>query len=79
MAEGEHRRWPVGADEPIVFMVDVTATGHSTSESTGSARSHRFILNNRECMTVPYQACQLSVCSLTRLVNLYDCHAAQGR
>jgi hypothetical protein len=46
VAEGEHGRWPVGADEPIVFVVDVTTAGHSTSESTGSARSHRFVLNN---------------------------------
>jgi hypothetical protein len=61
MAYGGHGRWPVGADEPIVFMVDVTATGHSTSESTGSARSHRFLHNNREGVTIPYLAHQLSV------------------
>jgi hypothetical protein len=29
----------------MVFMVDVTAAGHSTSESTDGARSHRFLLN----------------------------------
>ena len=60
-AEGGRGRWPFDADELIVFMVDVATVGHSTSESTNSARSHRFILNNRECATIPYPACQLSV------------------
>jgi hypothetical protein len=61
VAYGGHGRWPVSADEPVVFIVDVTAMGHSTSESTSSARNHRFLLNNRECVTVPYQAHQLLV------------------
>ena len=61
MDDGGRGRWPISADEPIVFTVDVTATGHSTSESTGGARSHDFLLNNRECATVPYMARQLSV------------------
>jgi hypothetical protein len=60
-ADGAHGRWPVGVDEPIVFMLDVTIVGHSTSESTGGARSHRFLLNNRECVTALYLAHQLSV------------------
>ena len=55
-AEGVRGHWPFGANEPIVFMVDVTAMGHSTSESTDSVRSHR-----RECATVPYLARQLSM------------------
>jgi hypothetical protein len=45
MADGGHERWPIGADEPVVFMVDVTIVGHSTSESAGDARSHCFHLN----------------------------------
>ena len=61
MADGGRGCWPIRADEPIVFMVDVTTMGHSTGEFTGSARSHRFLLNSRECATVPYLARQLSV------------------
>ena len=53
--------WPFDADELIVFVVDVAAVGHSTSEFTGSARSHHFLLNKRECATIPYLARQLSV------------------
>jgi hypothetical protein len=41
--------------------MDVTAVDHSTSESTSGAKSHHFLLNNRECAIVPYMACQLSV------------------
>ena len=59
--EGRHGRWPFEADELIVFMVDVAAVGHSASESTDGARSHRFLLNNGECATIPYLARQLSV------------------
>ena len=61
VAAGGCGRWPFGADEPIVFMVNVIAAGHSSSESTCGARSHRFLLNNRECATVPYLAHQLTV------------------
>jgi hypothetical protein len=52
---------PFGADELIVFAADVATMGRSTSESTGSARSHRFVLNKQECSTVPYLASQLLV------------------
>jgi hypothetical protein len=34
---------------------------HSTSEFTGIARSHRFLLNNQECVTIPYLAHKLLV------------------
>ena len=61
MAEDGHGRWPFDAGKSIVFMADVAAAGHSTSEFTDDARSHRFLLNNRECATIPYLACQLSV------------------
>ena len=61
MVDGERGCWPISTDEPIVFMVDVTIVGHSTSEFTCGARSHRFLLNNRECATVPYLARQLFV------------------
>ena len=61
MDEGGCGRWPFDADELMVFVVDVVVVGHSTSESTTGARSHRFLLNKRECMTIPYLACQLSV------------------
>ena len=60
-AEGGRGRWPFSTDELIVFVADVAAVGHSTSNSIGGARSHRFLLNNRECATVPYLARQLSV------------------
>jgi hypothetical protein len=61
VAYGGCGRWPIGADEPVVFTVDVAAACQSTNESIGGARSHRFLLNNRECATVPYLAHQLSV------------------
>ena len=61
MAEGRRGRWPFGADELVVFVVDVAAMSHSASESTGGARSHRFHLYNQECATVPYLARQLSL------------------
>ena len=61
VADGGRGRWPISTDEPIVFTVDVTTAGHSTSESIGGVRSHRFLLNNRECATVPYLARQLLV------------------
>jgi hypothetical protein len=54
-------RLRMDAGELIVFIADVATMGHSTSESTDSVRSHRFLLNNRECATVPYLSCQLSV------------------
>ena len=61
MAIGGRGRWPFDIGELIVFMMDVATVGHSTSESTNGARSHRFLLNNRECATVSYLARQLSV------------------
>ena len=61
MAEGGHGHWPFDADGLKVFVVNVVIVGHSASESTDSARSHRFLLNNQECATVPYLARQLSV------------------
>ena len=61
MAKGGRGRWPFDADELIVFMADVATVGHSTSESTDGARSHRFLLNKRECVTIPYLVCELSV------------------
>ena len=61
IAAGGHGCWPFDAVELVVFAADVAAVGHSTSEFTGSARSHRFLLNKRECVTIPYLARQLSV------------------
>jgi hypothetical protein len=61
MAIGEHGRWPSDASELIVFTADVATMGHSTSESSDGAWSHRFLLNNQECVTIPYLAHQLSV------------------
>ena len=43
VAEGGRGRWPSNAGELIVFMADVATMGHSTSESIGGARSHRFL------------------------------------
>ena len=34
---------PFDANELIVFPMDVVTVGHSTSEFTGSARSHHFL------------------------------------
>jgi hypothetical protein len=48
MAKGECRRWPSGACELIVFVADVATVGHSMSKSTDGARSHRYLVNNRE-------------------------------
>ena len=61
IAVGGREYWPFDAGELVVFAVDVATEGHSTSESTGSARSHRFLLNKRECATVPSLTRQLSV------------------
>ena len=60
-AVGIRGRWPSDADEFIVFMADVAAVGHLASESTDGERSHRFLLNKRDCMTIPYLACRLLV------------------
>jgi hypothetical protein len=60
-AKGRRMRWPSDAGTLIVFSVDVATVGHSASESTNGARSHRFLLNNQECVTVTYLARQLSV------------------
>jgi hypothetical protein len=59
-AKGGHMRWSFDTNEPIVFMMDVTTAGH-TIKPTNGARSHHFLLNNRECVVVPYLAPQLSV------------------
>ena len=61
MAEGGHGYWPFDTNDLIVFMVGVATAGHSTSEFISDARGHRFLLNNRECTTVPYLARQLLV------------------
>ena len=61
IAAGGHRCWPFDADELIVFAANVATMGHSTSEFTGSVWSHRFLLNKRECATVPYLVHQLLV------------------
>ena len=61
MAEGGRGPWPFDAGELIVFVADVATVGHYMSESTGSVRSHRFLLYNRECVMGPYLACQLLV------------------
>ena len=61
MTVGGRGRWPFDAGELIVFTMNVATMGHSASESTNDVRSHRFLLNNRECATVPYLARQLSV------------------
>jgi len=45
IATGGRGCWPFDAGELIVFTADVAAKGHSTSEFTGSARSHHFLLN----------------------------------
>ena len=47
MAKGGRGRWPFGVDGLIVFVVDVAVVGHSTSESTSGARSHRFLQQSR--------------------------------
>jgi hypothetical protein len=61
VAKGGHGRWPFDIDEFMVFVADVATVGYSASESTDGARSYRFLLSKRECMTVPYLAHQLSV------------------
>ena len=61
VALGARGRWPLDAGELEVFKADVTTVGHSASESTNGLRSHRFLLNNRECATIPYLTRQLSV------------------
>ena len=61
VAEGERERWPFDVNELIVITMDVATMGYSASESTNGMRSHRFLLNNRECATVPYLAHQLTV------------------
>jgi hypothetical protein len=54
MANGRCGNWPSDADELVVFVADVAAMGHSASKSTDGTSSHRFLLNKRECATVPY-------------------------
>jgi hypothetical protein len=61
VAIGRRWRWPFDTNELVVFTVDVATVGHSISESTNGARSHRFLLNNREYAIVSYLARQLSV------------------
>ena len=45
VAESGRGRWPFDADELMVFRMDVATAGHSVSESTDGARSHRFLPN----------------------------------
>ena len=47
VAVGDRGCCPFDIDELVVFAVDVAAVGHSTSEFTGSARSHRFLQQSR--------------------------------
>ena len=61
VAVGGRGRWPFDAGELIVFMEDVAAVDHSVGESTDGARIHCFLLNNRECTTVPNLARHLSM------------------
>ena len=61
VAIGGRGRCPFDVCVLIVFMADVATVGHSACESTNDARSHRFLLNKRECATIPYLARQLSV------------------
>jgi hypothetical protein len=46
-AAGGHGRWPFGTDGLIVFVADVATVSHSSSESTGEARSHHFLQQSR--------------------------------
>ena len=46
MAIGGRGRWPFDIGELIVFMMDVATMGHSASEASDRAWSHRFLLNN---------------------------------
>jgi hypothetical protein len=61
MAVGRRGRWPFDASEHVVFTIDVVIVGYSANESTSGTRSHRFHLNKRECVTIPYLARQLLV------------------
>ena len=61
MVDGGSGRWPFNAIELVVFMADVAAMGHSTRESTDGVRSHRFLLNNQGCATIPYLAPTIGV------------------
>jgi hypothetical protein len=53
VAIGGHGRWPFDAGELIVFIADVATGGHSTSEFTVGARSHRFLLNSESARLSP--------------------------
>ena len=53
--------WPIDVGELEASEADAAAWGHAKSKSDVSAGSHCFLLNNRECATVPYLARQLSV------------------
>jgi hypothetical protein len=52
-AIGGHGRWPFDTGELAIFTMDVATVGHSTSESTDDARSHRFLLNNDSARLSP--------------------------
>ena len=49
IAIGGHGRWPFNTSEVVVLVMDVTAMGHSVSDSTDGARSHRFLQQSRVC------------------------------
>jgi hypothetical protein len=53
MVIGGRRRWPFDAGELIVFIADVAVGGHSASEFTVGARSHRFLLNSESARLSP--------------------------
>jgi hypothetical protein len=61
MAVGGRRCCPSDASELVVFTVDVATVGHSASECSDGAWSHRFLLSNQECVTIPYLGRQLLV------------------
>jgi hypothetical protein len=50
---GGRGHWPFDVGELAVFTMDVVTVGHSTSESTDDARSHRFLLNNKSARLSP--------------------------
>ena len=53
--------WLVDVGELEVFEADAAVGSRAKSKSDVNAGSHRFLLNDRECATVPYLACQPSV------------------
>jgi hypothetical protein len=67
--------WPVDVDKLEASEAGAATGGRTKSKSDVGAGSHRFLLNNRECVTVPYLARQLSVfCRLTsKFIQISHC------